>query len=421
MAELSNALKQKLEHLFEMQGGYVLDFSNASFADFIRTSIHVDPYKGYDGSKATILRQLWHDLNDQAFAKLTLEMLDRWRTNKLVEGHEITAPDQQLFEEATAAVKELTGDRSEPSPVHDTQEYDLAFSFAGEHRTYVEQTVRACQRLGLRVFYDKDASNEWWGKNFIREQRKVYSSSTRYVVPFISNEYVSKPIPMDEFSAAMMTAVKQGDGYILPVLMDDAKVPADLLHPHIHYLRAADYTPEQLADEFARKLGTAKQQGQEPAPIDKVVKDALQLRMPKIVPNTWSKYEELDRLFEYLVTQFRQCAEQLREQGLMCSVRQRGDQLIVRVEGGGETIGGIDIWRGTQMGDDHITWNINWRCASSNSFNGWAVPTFDKERGQAAVDVNDLASMGRNQEELDGSYGGFFKYLWGLLIDQIER
>jgi hypothetical protein len=109
MAELSNALKQKLEHLFEMQGGYVLDFSNASFADFIRTSIHVDPYKGYDGSKATILRQLWHDLNDQAFAKLTLEMLDRWRTNKLVEGHEITAPDQQLFEEATAAVKELTG------------------------------------------------------------------------------------------------------------------------------------------------------------------------------------------------------------------------------------------------------------------------------------------------------------------------
>ena len=86
MAELSNALKHKLEHLFEMEGGYVLDFSNASFADFIRTSIHVDPYKGYDGSKATILRQLWHDLNDQAFAKLTLEMLDRWRTNKLGRG-----------------------------------------------------------------------------------------------------------------------------------------------------------------------------------------------------------------------------------------------------------------------------------------------------------------------------------------------
>jgi hypothetical protein len=84
--------------------------------------------------------------------------------------------------------------------------YDLAVSFAGE------QTVRACGELGLRVFYDRDVGNEWWGKNFIREQRKVYGSQTRFFVPFISSEYLAKPIPMDEFSSAMMTAVKQGDG-----------------------------------------------------------------------------------------------------------------------------------------------------------------------------------------------------------------
>jgi hypothetical protein len=28
---------------------------------------------------------------------------------------------------------------------------------------------------------------------------------------------------MDEFSAAMMTAVKQGDGYVLPVLIGDVQ------------------------------------------------------------------------------------------------------------------------------------------------------------------------------------------------------
>ncbi len=61
--------------------------------------------------------------------------------------------------------------------------YDLAVSFAGEHRDYVEDTVRACADMGLRVFYDRDMSNEWWGKNFIREQRKVYGSQTRYFVP----------------------------------------------------------------------------------------------------------------------------------------------------------------------------------------------------------------------------------------------
>ncbi len=133
------------------------------------------------------------------------------------------------------------------------QEFDLAFSFAGEQRDYVERTVRACQNLGLKVFYDKDHNNEWWGQNFIREQRSVYTSKTRYFVPFISTDYLAKPIPMDEFSAAMMTAVKQGDGYVLPVLMDDAKVPADLMHPHIHYLHAKDFTPEGLATELARK------------------------------------------------------------------------------------------------------------------------------------------------------------------------
>lgn len=129
----------------------------------------------------------------------------------------------------------------------DDEQYDLAVSFAGEHRDYVERTVRACQSLGLKVFYDRDKNNDWWGGNFIREQRAVYSSKTRRFVSFISSEYLSKPIPMDEFSAAMMTAVKQGDGYILPVLMDETVIPIDLLHPHIHYLRAKDYTPRAIS------------------------------------------------------------------------------------------------------------------------------------------------------------------------------
>ena len=99
------------------------------------------------------------------------------------------------------------------------KQYDIAVSFAGEQRDYVERVVAACKQRGLVVFYDRDKNNDWWGGNFIRQQRTVYSSRTRFFVPFISNEYLSRPIPMDEFSSAMMTAVKQGDGYILPVLM----------------------------------------------------------------------------------------------------------------------------------------------------------------------------------------------------------
>jgi hypothetical protein len=128
-----------------------------------------------------------------------------------------------------------------------TKIFDVAVSFAGEQRQYVEAVVEGCKLRGIEVFYDKDMSNDWWGKNFLREQRKVCGSRARYFVPFLSTEYLAKPIPGDEFSAAMMTAAKLGDGYILPVLMGNVQVPADLLHPHIGYLRSEDYTPDQLA------------------------------------------------------------------------------------------------------------------------------------------------------------------------------
>ncbi len=72
MASISNVLKQKLEHLLGMSGGYVLDFSNSSFADLVRSSIGVHPYEGRDGSMASVLRQLWTDLSDAVFAVLVL-------------------------------------------------------------------------------------------------------------------------------------------------------------------------------------------------------------------------------------------------------------------------------------------------------------------------------------------------------------
>jgi hypothetical protein len=107
MAELSNALKQKLEHLFGMSSGYVLDFSNASFSDFIQTSIGVNPYENRPGSKAVVLRRLWIDLDPARFSTLTHEMLDRWHTNKLVNNETISPAEQKLFDETIAAVRSV--------------------------------------------------------------------------------------------------------------------------------------------------------------------------------------------------------------------------------------------------------------------------------------------------------------------------
>ncbi len=64
---------------------------------------------------------------------------------------------------------------------------------------------------------------------------------------------------------------------------------------------------------------------------------------------------------------------------------------------------------------------LGWRNHSSNSFNGWATPKFDKDRGQAIIDISDFGSMLHGEPSPGSSYDDFFQHLWGLLIEQIER
>ncbi|MGH3624047.1 MAG: TIR domain-containing protein [Sciscionella sp.] len=302
------------------------------------------------------------------------------------------------------------------------QIYDIAVSFAGEQRKYVAKVVAACKDRDLKIFYDKDIGNEWWGKSFIREQRNVYGSQTRYFVPFISAEYLAKPIPIDEFSAAMMTAVKQGDGYILPVLVGDVQVPADLLHPHVHYLRTDDYTPEQLADELAKRVGKAVAAGQEPRDVGTVVSEALEFRMPKVVPADFSKYQELQVAFDYLGDQFQAVVSQLKSLGFVGTVMRRDDNIKIRIERQGDTVYSLDIAKGGSFGDDRLEFGVGHHRTGSSGINGWALPFFDKQAGQPKLELMDmslLSSMGGGERVF--SKEKFFDALWDRIVEQLER
>src|SRR5690606_9477071 len=79
MANLSYMEKLMFEELFEMDTGYVLDFSNASFARFIEESINLDIYDGpgYEEycSKANKLRQIWSNESDTVVGTLMGDLL----------------------------------------------------------------------------------------------------------------------------------------------------------------------------------------------------------------------------------------------------------------------------------------------------------------------------------------------------------
>jgi len=299
--------------------------------------------------------------------------------------------------------------------------YDLAFSFAGEHRDYVEQTKAECERLGLHVFYDRDKNNEWWGKNFIVEQRRVYGSQTRFFVPFISTEYFAKPIPADEFQSAMMTAVKQGDDYVLPVLIGEVQVPSELLRPHIHYLRVEDYAPAELAREMQRRVGAGRITGQPARDIGEVVQEAGRVRLPKVAPTSFSKYRELQVAFDYFVTQFEAAVGQLTELGFVGTVERLERRLVIRIERAGDTVYALDIDKGGSFGDDKLEFGIGRHRLGGNGINGYARPFFDKDAGHPMLEMTDfsvLGSLGAGTQQLTKEE--LFDKLWNRIVDQLE-
>src|SRR5262249_44725376 len=71
------------------------------------------------------------------------------------------------------------------------EKYDIALSFAGEDRAYVEEVAAGLKSAGVSVFYDGFEKANLWGKNLIDHLADIYSNS-RYVVMFISKAYVEK-------------------------------------------------------------------------------------------------------------------------------------------------------------------------------------------------------------------------------------
>jgi hypothetical protein len=116
MSDIKNPTKQKLEHLLNMKTGYVLDFTDATFQDFIITAVGIGVDIRYpEGSKAVRLRTFWQNEPNEIVAKLMLEMLDRWQTNELMNSGPSPA-DQKIYEQVTKDLEKLTPDDSAPTP-----------------------------------------------------------------------------------------------------------------------------------------------------------------------------------------------------------------------------------------------------------------------------------------------------------------
>jgi hypothetical protein len=80
MSNLTNFEQRKFEQLLGMDTGYVLDFTNRSFAEFVLDStgrdIYDSRYNYGSGSKANRLRAFWQKEENAVVGKLMTDMLD---------------------------------------------------------------------------------------------------------------------------------------------------------------------------------------------------------------------------------------------------------------------------------------------------------------------------------------------------------
>ena len=102
MAQMTYIEKDYFERLFDMEMGYVLDFTNYTYQRFVADTINIDVYKKYHNlSKAKILRAIMDDYDNVIVGKLLLGLMQYMQARKLVtdeknENGELLPDDDRL-------------------------------------------------------------------------------------------------------------------------------------------------------------------------------------------------------------------------------------------------------------------------------------------------------------------------------------
>ena len=130
--------------------------------------------------------------------------------------------------------------------------WEVALSFAGAQRAYVEQVAAALKARGVRCFYDADEQIDLWGKYLAEELPAIYGEQAAAVVVFVSAEYAARDWTRLERRAALNKAVRERREYVLPARFDDTPLPGLLSDMVAVDLRGR--TAEQFANMVAAKL-----------------------------------------------------------------------------------------------------------------------------------------------------------------------
>lgn len=132
------------------------------------------------------------------------------------------------------------------------KKFDVAFSFAGEQRDYVEKVASYVENEGgLSVFYDFNYEIDMWGTNMVDYFKDIFEKKANYCVMFISKDYAAKTWPNFERQIIQAKSLFQ-EGYLLPARFDDTPIKGEV--PTVKHLNIRDMEPENLGEKIIKKV-----------------------------------------------------------------------------------------------------------------------------------------------------------------------
>ena len=139
------------------------------------------------------------------------------------------------------------------------KQFEVALSFAGEERKYVEQVAQRLHERGIAVFYDRFEAEYLWGRDLVAEFNRVFERSNAIAIMFISIHYVNKAWPAHERKSILSRMVNDDQALVLPVRFDQTEVPG--LPDSLAWIDGNDCSAVELAAMIMNKLGVASLSG----------------------------------------------------------------------------------------------------------------------------------------------------------------
>lgn len=297
-------------------------------------------------------------------------------------------------------------------------EYDVALSFAGEDRPYVEAVAGRLRTAGLKVFFDDFEQIELWGGDLVVHLDEVYRTKARYCVVFISRHYRHKLWTTHELQSALARAVTERDAYLLPARFDDTEIPG--VRPTVHYIDLRRLPPEQFAN-----LITEKVRGTRPPPPTAAPPATPRYRMPRVARRDFNPYQEAQRLIDHLANGLDQRCATVADGGVGVSFSRfdRDGRTCLRIVLDSQPRYGVDVWMGGMSGDSSLAFarSRGESRYSSGGMHAWGEIIWSKVHNAPTLKLFNLSLLGRMGNDVELTYDEMLEELWADACKALEE